>query len=81
MKRLFSAKRGLYALDDCSDFDGSVVVGDGQLLHYGWLHPYPLGAGHHRGPGTPHSGSQRGLNGSPVHRRFNCRAGHSLQTM
>jgi hypothetical protein len=48
---LFLTKGGLYALDNICHAADLVVIGDGQLLHTGWLYPH-LASGSSGGPGN-----------------------------
>ena len=51
--------------DRCSSAD-SLVIGDGQFLHAGWIYPHLADIGHYRGPGADYSRSKSRLKCAPA---------------
>jgi len=57
--RSLSSEKGVEdALDHLCDSLNSVASGIGQWLHNGWGHSYIAGYCHHRGGGSPYSGTK-----------------------
>ena len=40
-------KEKSHALNNFRDFARAVAVGTGHFIHDGWIHPHPVGFGHH----------------------------------